>query len=87
MWAEWASNLVLMTFDKACNGRIILEDERTWAKRRQSSMPATRPGKRGHAMLEHCCAWTQPVLERIQGLCEGSVCRDGWPLEANGQNR
>jgi hypothetical protein len=32
MWAEWASNLVLMTFDKACNGRIILEDERTWAK-------------------------------------------------------
>jgi hypothetical protein len=75
---RWASNLVLMTFDKACDGRIILEDERTWAKGRQSSMSATRPGKRAHAMLEHRCAWTQPVHERIQGLLEGSICREGW---------
>jgi hypothetical protein len=80
---RWASNLVLMTFDKACDGRIILEDERTWAKGRQSSMSATRPGKRAHAMLEHRCAWTQAVHERIQGLSGGKYLPQR--LETNGQ--
>jgi hypothetical protein len=39
----------LMTSLGAWNGKNILEDERTWAKGRQASMPATRPSKRDHS--------------------------------------